>query len=89
MVVGVPAYSLEVEPGDWHLRHHTIVDTFERIDPRMLGWHTAVLAALGYSFANSDERPGKRLSPAEVKELLERTNLQSLFELDYPGGKPY
>jgi hypothetical protein len=55
----------------------------------MLGWHTAVLAALGYSFANSDERPGKRLSPAEVKELLERTNLQSLFELDYPGGKPY
>jgi hypothetical protein len=89
MVVGVPAYSLAVEPGDYYARHHTIIDTFERIDPRMLSLHTAVLAAAGYTFANAEERPGRRLTPAEVKQLLQRTGLESLYELDYPGEKPY
>ena len=89
MVVGVPAYSLAVEPGDYYARHHTIIDTFERIDPRMLSLHTAVLAAAGYTFANAEERPGRRFTPAEVKQLLQRTGLESLYELDYPGEKPY
>jgi carboxypeptidase Q len=89
MVVGVPAYSLAVEPGDYYARHHTIIDTFERIDPRMLSLHTAVLASAGYLFANAEDRPGPRLSSAEVKQLLQRTGLESLFELDYPGEKPY
>lgn len=89
MVVGVPAYSLAVEPGDYYARHHTIIDTFERIDPRMLSLHTAVLASAAYLFADAEERPGPRLTPAEVKQLFQRTGLESLFELDYPGEKPY
>jgi carboxypeptidase Q len=89
MVVGVPAYSLAVEPGDYYARHHTIIDTFERIDLRILNLHTAVLASAGYLFANAEERPGPRLTSAEVKRLLQRTGLESLFELDYPGEKPY
>jgi len=89
MVVGVPAYSLAVEPEDYYVRHHTIVDTFERIDPRMLSLHTAVLAAIGYTFANSAEHLGRRLTPAEVKQLLQSTGLESLYELDYPDAKPY
>jgi len=89
MVVGVPTYSLAVEPEDYYVRHHTIVDTFERIDPRMLRLHTAVLATVAHSFANADERPGRRLTPPEVKDLLHRTGLESLYELDYPDAKPY
>ena len=89
MVVGVPAYSLAVEPQDYYARHHTIIDTLERIDPRMLSLHTAVLATVAYSFANADERPGRRLTSPEVKDLLRRTGLETLFELDYPDGKPY
>jgi carboxypeptidase Q len=89
MVVGVPAYALAVEPADYYARHHTIIDTFERIDPRMLSLHTAVLASAGYLFANAEERLGSRLTSAEVKQLLQRTGLESLFELDYPGEKPY
>jgi carboxypeptidase Q len=89
MVVGVPTYSLVVEPADYQVRHHTAVDTFERIDKGMLAMDTAVMAAVGYRFANSDERPGKRLSPSEVRQLLRQTNLESLYELDYPGEKPY
>jgi carboxypeptidase Q len=89
MVVGVPAYSLAVEPEDYYARHHTIIDTFERIDPRMLSLHTAVLAAAGYTFANAEDRPGRRLSSGEVRQLLQRTGLEALYELDYPDAKPY
>jgi Zn-dependent M28 family amino/carboxypeptidase len=90
MVVGVPAYSLAVEPGDYYaVRHHTIVDTYERVDPRMLSLDSAVLTIAALSFADANQRPGKRLSPAEVHELLQRTNLESLFEMDYGDEKPY
>ncbi len=88
MVVGVPAYSMRVEPGDYDVRHHTIVDTFERIDPRMLGIQTAVMAVAAYSFANAEHAPGRRLSHAEVRELLKRTGLEPLYELEYPNAKP-
>jgi len=88
MVVGVPAYSMRVEPGDYDVRHHTIVDTFERIDPRMLGVQTAVMAVAAYSFANAEHAPGRRLSHAEVRELLKRTGLEPLYELEYPNAKP-
>jgi len=90
MVVGVPAYSLAVEPGDYYaVRHHTIVDTYERVDPRMLSLDSAVLTIAALSFADADQRPGKRLSPTEVHDLLQRTNLESLFEMDYGDEKPY
>lgn len=90
MVVGVPAYSLAVEPGDYYaVRHHTIVDTYERVDPRMLSLDSAVLTIAALGFADADRRPGKRLSPAEVHDLFQRTNLEKLFEMDYGDEKPY
>ena len=88
MVAGVPAYALRVERGDYDVRHHTIVDTFEKIDPSLLGLHTAVMAVLGYQFANADQRPGRRLSPVEVVELLKRTGLEPLYRLEYPDAQP-
>ena len=89
MVVGVPVYSLLVEHGDYDFRHHTIIDTFEHIDPRMLGLQTAVMTAIGYRLAQADQAPGRRLSSAEVHDLLHRYKLDSLYEADYPGTKPY
>ena len=89
MVVGVPVYSLLVEEGDYNFRHHTIIDTFEHIDPRMLGLQTAVLTVVGYELAQRDGPPGRRLSSAEVHDLLKRNNLEELYETDYPGTKPY
>ena len=88
MVAGVPAYALLVERGDYDVRHHTIVDTFERIHPSLLGMHTAMMAVIGYQFANADEPPGRRLSPAEVVELLKKTGLEPLYRLEYPDAKP-
>ncbi len=88
MVAGVPAYALLVERGDYDVRHHTIVDTFERIHPRLLGMDTAMMAVIGYQFANAQERPGRRLSLAEVVELLKKTGLEPLYRLEYPNAKP-
>jgi carboxypeptidase Q len=89
MVVGVPVYSLLVEEGDYNFRHHTIIDTFEHIDPRMLGLQTAVMAVVGYELAQADQAPGRRLSSAEMHDLLKRNHLEELYETDYPGTKPY
>jgi Zn-dependent M28 family amino/carboxypeptidase len=89
IVAGVPIYSLKVDPQDYDTRHHTIIDTFERVDPRMLAMQTAVMAVAGYSFANADQRPGPRLSPAEVHDLLKRTGLEQLYELEYSAEKPH
>ena len=89
IVAGLPIYSLKVDPGDYDSRHHTIIDTFERVDPRMLAIHTAVMAVAGYSFANAEQRPGRRLSSAEVQELLKRTGLEQLYQLEYSAEKPH
>jgi Iap family predicted aminopeptidase len=89
IVAGVPIYSLKVDPQDYDTRHHTIIDTFERVDPRMLAIQTAVMAVAGYSFANADQRPGPKLSPPEVQELLKRTGLEQLYELEYSAEKPH
>lgn len=88
MVAGVPSYSLLVERADYDVRHHTIVDTFERIHPSLLGMDTAAMAVIGYQFANASERPGRRLSPTEVVELLKKTGLEPLYRLEYPDSKP-
>jgi hypothetical protein len=87
-VEGVPIYSLLVDPQDYDARHHTIIDTFERVDPRMLALQTAVIAVAGYSFANADHRPGPRLTPAQVQDLLKRTGLEPLYQLEYSAEKP-
>jgi carboxypeptidase Q len=83
IVEGVPIYSLHNAASDYDTRHHTIIDTFERVDPRMLAYQTAVMAVAGYSFANADHRPGPRLTPAQVEELLKRTGLEPLYKLEY------
>jgi carboxypeptidase Q len=83
IVEGVPIYSLRNQPSDYDFRHHTIIDTFERVDPRMLQLQTAVMALAAYSFANAAERPGPRLNPAQVQELLKRTGLEPLYKLEY------
>jgi Zn-dependent M28 family amino/carboxypeptidase len=88
IVEGVPIYSLMVDPQDYDTRHHTIIDTFERVDARMLALQTAVLAVAAYSIANADHRPGPRLNPEQVQELLKRTGLYPLYQLEYSAEKP-
>jgi len=82
MVVGVPALTLWVEEGDYDERHHTAIDTFDRIDPRKLAVDTAVMAILGWELANA-EPIGRRLTAAEAEQLLERAGVASTKRMVY------
>jgi carboxypeptidase Q len=88
IVAGVPIYSLFVEPQDYDARHHTIIDTFERVDPMMVKLQTAVMAVAAYSAANAAQRPGPRIGAAQVQELLKRTGLEPLYKLEYADEIP-
>ncbi|HLB93331.1 MAG TPA: M20/M25/M40 family metallo-hydrolase [Terriglobales bacterium] len=83
VVEGVPALSLEVVPSDYDNRHHTIIDTFDKIDPRSLSLDTAVLALASYEIAASDHPPGRRFSPREVDTLLKKTGQADYVDLDF------
>ena len=83
VVQGIPAVSLKVADSDSDVRHHTIVDTFDKIDPRWLSLDTAALALAAWSLASADQPPGPRLSPREVERLLKKTRQAEYVELDY------
>jgi carboxypeptidase Q len=83
VVAGVPALSLEVVPSDYDNRHHTIIDTFDKIDPRALALDTAALALAAYFIADADQPPGRRLCALEVDTLLKKTGQADYVDLDF------
>lgn len=87
VVAGIPALSLEVVPSDYDNRHHTIIDTFDKIDPRALALDTAALALASYFIADADRAPGRRLSPTEVDSLLKKTGQAEYVDLDYAQSR--
>jgi Zn-dependent M28 family amino/carboxypeptidase len=83
MVMGVPAMTLWVEEGDYDDRHHTAIDTFDRIDLRRLAVDTAVMAILGWELANAEPSIGRRLSSADAEQLLERSGVAGTKRMVY------
>src|ERR1041384_1318173 len=81
---GGPALSLKVADSDADVRHHTVVDTFDKVDPRWLAMDTAALAIAAWSLANAEHAPGRRLSAREVEALLAKTRQADYVGLDYP-----
>ena len=84
VVQGVPTLSLKLADSDSDVRHHTVVDTFDKIDPRWLALDTAALALAAWSIATAEEPPGRRLTTREVEALLKRTRQADYVGLDYP-----
>jgi carboxypeptidase Q len=87
VVVGVPAFTLWVEPGEYDSLHHTVIDTFDKIDPRMLAIDSAVMAIAAWSFADAPEPLGPRLSEAAAEALMQRTGVASTHRMVY-GASP-
>ena len=87
VAVGVPAFTLRVEPGEYDIHHHAVTDTFDKVDPRMLAVDTAVMGIAAWSFANTAEPLGRRLSPAEAAELMKKTGVASTRQMVY-GSSP-
>jgi hypothetical protein len=87
MVVGVPAMTLWVEPGEYDAHHHTVTDTFDKIDQRLLALDTAVVGILAWRLANTVEPIGRRLDPAEAEALLGRAGVAGTWRMLY-GSSP-
>jgi carboxypeptidase Q len=83
VVQGVPTLSLKVADSDADVRHHTVVDTFDKVDPRWLALDTAALALAAWSLATAEQPPGPRLSTAGVEKLLRLTRQWEYVGLDY------
>lgn len=87
LVAGVPAFTLWVEEGDYDVHHHTVTDTLDKVDPRLLATDAAVMAIAGWELANAPAPIGRRLRPAEAAELLERTGVEGTRRMVY-GASP-
>ena len=87
VVAGVPAFTLWVEEGEYDTHHHTVTDTFDKVDPRMLALDTAVMAIAAYALADAAEPPGRRLSGAEAAGLMQKTGVEGTRKMVY-GSSP-
>ena len=83
MTAGIPSLQLVVEEGDYDIRHHSISDTLDKINPRTLAANTALLAITAYELADAREPIARRLTPVEVKDFLRNTNLEKAQELQF------
>jgi hypothetical protein len=83
VVVGVPAMTLWVEPGDYDDRHHTVIDTFERVDPQRLALDTAVLGILAWRLADAAQPIGRRLTEADAAVLLRKSGVEGTHRMVY------
>ena len=87
MVVGVPALTLWVEEGTYDDRHHTVIDTFDKVDPHWLAVDAAVMGIAAWNLANMAGPIGRRLSPAEAAEILKKSGVESTKQMVY-GSSP-
>jgi hypothetical protein len=83
VVAGVPAFALWVEEGEYDTHHHTVTDTFDKVDPRTLAVDTAVMAIAAYALADAADPPGRRLSGAEAAELMRKTGVEGTRKMVY------
>ena len=87
VVVGVPAFSLRVEPGEYDIHHHAISDTFDKVDPRLLAIDTAVMGVAAWSFADAPNAVGRRLSEAESEAVMKKSGVASTRQMLYGSSR--
>ncbi len=83
LAVGIPALTLWVNEGNYDNYHHTITDTYDKVDAEMLASDVAVLALALYSLSNSANDIGSRLSKSEIEKFMNRTNLEAIRKISY------
>ena len=72
---GVPTLVAEQEEANYLPNYHAASDTFDKVDIRELKINTALAAVTLWGIADRAEPLGKRLSRAEMEQLLEETHL--------------
>jgi carboxypeptidase Q len=77
---GVPTLVAEQEEANYLPNYHAASDTFDKIDIRELKINTALAAVTAWGIADRAEPLGKRLSRAELEQLLKETHLDEKME---------
>jgi carboxypeptidase Q len=92
LLEGIPNFVADQETDRYLADYHAESDTFDKVDLREARWNAAVAAVATYDFADAAERPGPRLSRAEVSRLLEKSGLAAQMKTyglwdDWEKGK--
>jgi hypothetical protein len=87
VAVGIPAFTLHVEPGEYDIHHHAITDTFDKVDPRLLAIDTAVMGVAAWSFADAPNPVGRRLSEAEAEAVMKKSGVASTRQMLYGSSR--
>jgi hypothetical protein len=85
LVEGVPVLTLAVDDVEYDTLHHAVTDTFDKVDPRLLAQDTAVMAGAALLLAVASKPIGKRLTPAEARDVVEKAGLESIRRVIYEG----
>jgi len=92
LLEGVPTFVANQEISNYLLNYHAASDTFDKVDIRELKLNTAIAALTAWGLANRAEPAGKRLSRAELDQLVKDTGLDQQMKLlgywdDWQSGR--
>jgi hypothetical protein len=77
LLEGVPTLMANQEEANYLPNYHAASDTFDKVDIRELKINTAIAALTAWGIADRPEPLGKRLSRAEIADLLKNTGLDT------------
>ena len=82
LLEGVPTLVANQEIANYLFNYHAASDTFDKVDIRELKLNTVLAAVMAWGIADRGEPLGKRLSRAELEELLKRTGLDEQMKTE-------
>jgi hypothetical protein len=77
---GVPTLVAEQEEANYLPNYHAASDTFDKVDMRELKINTVLAAMTAWGVSDRAEPLGKRLSRAELEQLLKQTHLDDKMQ---------
>src|SRR5262249_30189811 len=81
LLEGVPNLVANQVEANYLENYHASSDTYDKVDFDQLKKHVALAAALVFQLADAPDRFGKRLSHAEIVDLMTRTHLDEQMKL--------
>ena len=82
MLEGVPTLVANQDPANYLLNYHAASDTFDKVDLTALKRQVAIAAVSAYALADSETRIGKRLSRAELDQLIKDEGLDQVMKFE-------
>jgi carboxypeptidase Q len=82
MLEGVLTLVANQDTANYLLNYHAASDTFDKVDLTALKRQVAIAAVSAYALADSETRIGKRLTRAELDQLIAEKGLDQVMKLE-------